>query len=187
MGRDKAALPFGPETLLERVVRVVQASVDEVWLVAREGQAIPESLKLPVARDPAEGLGPLAGVVAGVRAMEAERAFVVSCDSPLLAPELVNRLFELSIGHDAAIPFIDGYYVPTTAVYAKAVLAPAQQLLDRGELRPRLLVEEDGVRVVQENELTSADPELRSFRDCDTPDDYHRLLEVAGLADATSR
>ncbi len=187
MGRDKAALPFGDETLLERVVRIVRSRVDEVWLVAREGQALPAPAELPVARDPAEGLGPLAGVIAGVRAMKAERAFVISCDSPLLEPGLVSRLLELSRGHDAAIPFVDGHYVPTTAVYAKSILPAAERLLARGELRPRLLVEEPGVRVIREEELTSADPELHSFRDCDTPADYEDLLRLAGLSYAPER
>ena len=187
MGRDKAALPFGDETLLERVVRIVRPTVDEVWLVAREGQALPGPVGLPVARDPAEGLGPLAGVIAGVRAMKAERAFVISCDSPLLQADLVSRLLELSRGHDAAIPFVDGHYVPTTAVYAKSILPAAERLLGRGELRPRLLVEEPGVRVVRQGELTSADPELHSFRDCDTPEDYEDLLRLAGLSYAPER
>ena len=114
--------------------------------------------------------------------MQAERAFVVSCDSPLLEPELVSRLLELSRGHDAAIPFVDGHYVPTTAVYAKSILPAAQRLLDRGELRPRLLVDEPGVRVILEEEISAADPEGYSFRDCDTPADYQDLLRLAGLA-----
>ncbi len=187
MGRDKAALPFGDESLLERVVRIVSQAVDEVWLVAREGQTLAGPTTLPVARDPATGLGPLAGVVAGVRAMRAESAFVVSCDSPLLQADLVRHLLALGRGHDAAIPFVDGHYVPTTAVYAKSILPAAERLLDRGELRPRLLVEEPGVRVVPEEDITRVDPELRSFRDCDTPEDYEELLRLAGLSYAPER
>ena len=40
MGTDKGALPFGDETILDRVVRVVSSVVDEIWLVAREGQTL---------------------------------------------------------------------------------------------------------------------------------------------------
>ena len=187
MGRDKAALPFGDESLLERVIRIVRPKVDELWLVAREGQALSAPADLPIARDPAEGLGPLAGVIAGVRAMNAERAFVISCDSPLLEADLISHLLELSRGHDAAIPFVDGHYVPTTAIYAKSILPAAVRLLDRGELRPRLLIEEPGVRVIREDEITAADPELHSFRDCDTPEDYQDLLRLAGLSYAPAR
>ncbi|MDH3214116.1 MAG: NTP transferase domain-containing protein, partial [Myxococcales bacterium] len=67
MARDKASLPFGEETLLERVVRIVSQVVDEVWVVAREGQEVAGAYR--IARDPEEGLGPLAGLCAGLEAM----------------------------------------------------------------------------------------------------------------------
>jgi formate dehydrogenase major subunit len=35
MHRDKASLPFGDETMLERIVSVVSQVVGEVWVVAR--------------------------------------------------------------------------------------------------------------------------------------------------------
>jgi molybdopterin-guanine dinucleotide biosynthesis protein A len=63
MGRDKASLPFGDEPLLLRVVRLAREVASEVLLVAREGQALPGGLD--AVRDPAEGLGPLAGIAAG--------------------------------------------------------------------------------------------------------------------------
>ncbi len=194
MGADKASLPFGDETLLSRVARILATEVDELWLVAREGQRLPAldvagspGRSVPVARDPAEGLGPLAGVIAGLRAIQSERAFVISCDSPLLEPALVARLFELAEGHRAAIPRIDGHLVPTTAVYSRSLLPAAEALLARGELRPRLLANEPGVLVVEADELRSVDPDLRSMRDCDTPEDYRDLLERAGLDPGPSR
>jgi molybdopterin-guanine dinucleotide biosynthesis protein A len=182
MGTDKAALPFGDETLLERIVRLVCDEIDEVWLVARENQQLAGiGRTLPVARDPAEGLGPLAGVTAGLRCIEAERAFVISCDTPLLQPGFASHLLSLADGHAAAVPRVDGHLVPTTAVYGKVLLPAAEALLARGELRPRLLVEQPGVRIVSEAELRTVDPELLSLHDCDTPDDYRSLLERAGL------
>jgi molybdopterin-guanine dinucleotide biosynthesis protein A len=186
MGADKAALPFGDETLLARVVRIVGTLCDELWLVARDGQRLPpvrhRGAEPDVARDPADGLGPLAGIAAGLRAMTAERAFVVSCDSPLLEPALIRRLLELSRGFVAAVPRVGGYLVPTTAVYSRALLPAAEALLARGELRPRTLVLEPGVRIVEEPELRAVDPELLSLCDCDTPDAYRALLARAGLA-----
>lgn len=185
MGTDKAALPFGDQTLLERVVGRLASEVDELWVVAREGQDLP-ALRLagravPVARDPAEGLGPLAGVVAGLRVTRAELAFVVSCDSPLLRPAFVARLFALTQGHTATIPQHGGHLVPTVAVYGRALLPAAEALLARGELRPRLLARERGVRVIDSEQLRDVDPPLDSLRDCDTPADYRDLLQRAGL------
>jgi molybdopterin-guanine dinucleotide biosynthesis protein A len=186
MGRDKASLPFGGETLLERIVGIVSPCVDEVWLVAREGQEIPSNrnLQLQVARDPAEGLGPLAGLTAGLRAVSAERAFVVSCDLPLLQEKLVRGLLELATGLRAAIPTVDGHYVPTCAVYSTSLVPELDGLLAAGERRPRAILKLPGVNAISEDEIRAFDPELQSFRDCNTPERYREALELAGYPTA---
>ena len=37
MGRDKASLPFGDESLLARVIGIVSKVTDEVWVVSAKG------------------------------------------------------------------------------------------------------------------------------------------------------
>ncbi len=78
MGRDKALLPWGDRTMLEHVADLAAEAVPEVVLVAREGQSFPFPAPVPVARDSADGLGPLAGLAAGLAAVEAERAVLVA-------------------------------------------------------------------------------------------------------------
>jgi molybdopterin-guanine dinucleotide biosynthesis protein A len=179
MGRDKASLRFGDETLAERVRRIVSEVVPEVVLVAREGQALPHGLD--AVRDAAEGLGPLAGIAAGLRAIRGSRALVVSCDLPLLRPVLARRLLDLARGHDACVPLIDGFAMTTCAVYTAALAARAQALVDAGRLRLLFLVEEVKTRFVTADELGDVDPLLESFHDCDTPERYVVALRRAGL------
>lgn len=188
MGRDKADLPFGGETLLERIVGILAKSpaIDEIRLVAREGQEIPSNqrLQLPVARDPAEGLGPLAGLTAGLRTISAERAFVVSCDLPLIKEKLVQGLFELAAGHRAAVPTVEGHYVPTCAVYSASLVAELEEMLAAGERRPRAVLKLPGTTALSEDQLRAFDPELLSFRDCNTPERYREALALAGCEPA---
>lgn len=179
MGRDKASLPFGGQTMLQRVVGVVSQVVDEVWVVAREDQPVVGDFQ--VARDPAEGLGPLAGLVAGLGAMAAERAFVTSCDVPLLKPAYVSRLLELSRGHPIAVPVVGEHTMVTSAVYSREVLPVAEDLLRKRRLRPLFLIEAFDARIVREAELREVDPELESLRDCNTPEAYRDALLAAGL------
>jgi len=180
MGRDKWSLPFGPETLLARTVRIVGEVVDEVWVVAREEQEVPGGFR--IARDSAEGLGPLAGLVAGLEAMRAERAFLTSCDVPLLKPAFVRRMLDLSRGHAAAVPLVDGHHMTTAAVYSRDVLPVARRLLRELRLRPLFLLEEVDARIVREDELRDVDPDLLSLRNCNTPEEYRAALADAGLA-----
>ncbi len=179
MARDKASLPFGRETLLERVVRIVSEVVDEVWVVARAGQEIPGDFR--IARDPEEGLGPLAGLAAGLEAIDAERAFLTSCDVPLLRSAYVRRLLELSAGYAIAVPLVGGHHMVTSAVYSREVLPVARELLAERRLRPLYLVEAFDARLVTEEELRDVDPELESLRDCNTPEAYQEALRTAGL------
>ena len=180
MGRDKASLPFGDETLLERTVRVLRGVVDEVVVVAREGQPLDDH-GLTIVRDAAEGLGPLAGLTAGLAGMAADRAFLAACDAPFLMPAFVRRVFELCGDRAAAVPFVDGYHMTTAAVYAKGVLPVARQLLEERRLRPLFLIQQVDARIVTEDELRSADPELASLRNCNTPEAYEQALKDAGL------
>ena len=179
MARDKASLPFGDETMLERIVRVVSEVVDEVWVVAREGQEIAGDFQ--IARDSSEGYGPLAGLCAGLEAMSAERAFLTSCDVPLLRPAYVERLLTLSRGFPIAVPVVGDRSMVTSAVYAREVLPVARRLLAERRLRPLFLVEAFDARIVSETELREVDPDLESLLDCNTPETYRRALDATGL------
>jgi len=70
MGRPKAMLPFGPETLLERVVRLLGQAVDVTVVVATPGQKLPElPPSVVVAHDRHPDRGPLEGLAVGLRTL----------------------------------------------------------------------------------------------------------------------
>ena len=86
MGRSKALLPFGPETMLQRVVRLLGSVVQPIVAVAAVDQALPTlPASVIVTRDERGGRGPLEGLRAGLKALppEVEGAYVTSCDVPL--------------------------------------------------------------------------------------------------------
>lgn len=183
MGTSKALLPFGDETMLQRVVRLLSGVVPAIVIVAAPDQELPA---LPphavVTRDEREGRGPLEGLRAGLKALpvDIERAYVTSCDVPLLVPGFAAQLLELSRGYDAAVMEIDGFAHPLSAVYARTTLAPIEQLLADDRLRPAFLFEQVKTRRVRPEEMT-ADPDLRTLRNLNTRDDYARALVEAGF------
>src|SRR5262245_46303417 len=67
MGLAKATLPFGPELMLQRVVRLLNSIVQPIVVVAAPNQELPS---LPsdvfIARDEREARGPLEGLAAGL-------------------------------------------------------------------------------------------------------------------------
>lgn len=184
MGTSKALLPFGPETMLQRVVRILSPLVSPIVVVAAVDQelpALPAGVK--VTHDEREGRGPLEGIRAGLKALpgEVDRAYITSCDVPLLVPAFATRMIELSQGHDIAVMEIDGFTHPLSAVYRRDVLPRAETLLAEDRLRPVFLFEAVRTRRVQVAEVADVDPDLRTLRNLNTPADYQRALADAGL------
>jgi molybdopterin-guanine dinucleotide biosynthesis protein A len=108
-------------------------------------------------------------------------AYVTSCDVPLLVPEFVRRMIDLLGDHDIAVVEIDGFAHPLSAVYRRSVLPLAESLLAADRLRPAFLFDAVRTRRVQAAELLSVDPDLRTLRNLNTPDDYLDALRAAGL------
>jgi molybdopterin-guanine dinucleotide biosynthesis protein A len=183
MGTSKALLPFGPETMLQRVVRLLGGIVTPIVAVAAPGQELPDlAADVIVTRDEREGRGPLEGLRAGLKALppDIEAAYVTSCDVPLLVPGFVRQMLDLARGYDVAVMEIDGFTHPLSAVYRRTVLPYVDDLLAQDRLRPAFLFEAVTTRRVHPEEMT-ADPDLRTLRNLNTRDDYERALAEAGL------
>ena len=184
MGTSKALLPFGPETMLQRVVRLLGAVVGPIVVVAAADQELPA---LPdgviITHDEREGRGPLEGLRAGLKALppDCDAAYATSCDVPLLDQDFVRRMLVLAEGFDVAVMEMDGFTHPLSAVYRRATLPHIEALLAADRLRPLFLFEAVRTRRVSRDEMT-ADPGLRTLRNLNTRDDYERALADAGLA-----
>jgi molybdopterin-guanine dinucleotide biosynthesis protein A len=179
MGSPKALLPFGDETMLQRVVRLLATVVSPIVVVAAGQQTLPElPAEVTVVRDEHEGRGPLEGLRAGLKALPvgAEAAYVTSCDVPLLVPAFARHMIDLLGDHDIAVMEIDGFPHPLSAVYRRGTLSHVEDLLARDRLRPVYLFEAVSTRRVKPAEMTGVDPELLTLRNLNTREDYERAV-----------
>lgn len=184
MGSSKALLRFGPETMLQRVVRLLDSVVSPLVVVAAPGQSLPElPASVLLTRDEREGRGPLEGLRAGLKALpeHVEIAYVTSCDVPLLVPEFVQRMIHLLGDDDIAVMEIEGFTHPLSAVYRRRTLPYVEALLGADRLRPAFLFEAVRTRRVRTEEMSSVDPQLLTLRNLNTPEDYRQALETTGI------
>ncbi|HWB09230.1 MAG TPA: molybdenum cofactor guanylyltransferase [Pirellulales bacterium] len=186
MGQAKAWLDFGPEKMLQRVVRLASSVATQVVVVGAPGQELPDlPTEVLVVRDAVEGRGPLQGLLAGLVALpdSTELAYATATDVPFLAPAWIARLRELIGDADLAIPYTDGFYQPLAALYRRRCVRPAiEGLLASDRLRPAFLADAVKTRVVTVEELRSVDAALGTLRNLNTPAEYHEALREAGLA-----
>src|SRR5687768_11630401 len=99
MGQDKANLPFGPEKMLQRVVRLISEVVNpkNLVVVAAPDQSLPAlPVDVAVAYDSRRYRGPLEGLATGLRALEdhVDAIYATGCDVPLLVPAFVDLVFK---------------------------------------------------------------------------------------------
>ena len=183
MGRDKRMLPWGtdadgrPRTLLQSVVDTLAHVADDVIVVANDRPDVERARVVP---DAIPGSGSLGGILSGIEAARHERVFVAAADMPFLNVALVRDLLGRLEGHDAVVPIVGGRPEPLHAVYGPAVATAARRQIARGQLKIALAFEGLDVVRVPEAELRALDPDLRSFRNVNTPEDYAGARRDAG-------
>lgn len=187
MGRDKAKLPFGPECLLQRVVRLVSevVRVRHIVVVSAAGQSLPTlPSELVVAHDSHALRGPLEGLAAGLAALppQVKAAYVTSCDAPLLVPGFARQMLKELGDFSIAVPRDDQYYYPLSAVYSRSVLAAVHAQLQANRLRLQDLFKVTPTREVSVDDLQTFDPQRLSLRNINTPEEYHEALRLAGIS-----
>ena len=185
MGQPKAWLPFGPERLLQRVVRLLATVADPVLVVAAQGQDLPDlPASVPVVRDAVADQGPLGGLATGLAALAetVELVYVSGTDAPLLQPAWVDRLVE-SIGDaDLIVPDLAGRLHPLAALYRRQpVLDAARTLLEADQRRLTLLIDRVRGRTVGVEIMAAVDPHWQTLRNLNTPEEYQQALRDAGM------
>lgn len=170
MGRDKAWLDVGDgRPIVRRVIDVLSAVADEVFLVANDERYT--TLGLRVVPDRFTAGGVLGGIATGVGAATHDRVLVAACDMPFLRPEVFRLLVERSDGYDAVVPRIGDEYEALHALYTKTCLPPMERALGAGKMRVLSFFGDVRLRVLEADELRTVDPDLRSFTNVNTPEE----------------
>ena len=176
MGRDKAALPVGEIPLVEHLARRLSPVVDEV-IVAGGGHAL-RGPEVRFVADRFAGMGPLAGMHAGFREARHPLIWVVACDLPDVEPQLGPLMVGMADDFEAVVPRPDSEPEGVCAVYRRALASRIEAMLLACDLSVKQLLATSNVRYLGASELQAVDPELRSFRNLNTPADYEAWIRT---------
>jgi molybdopterin-guanine dinucleotide biosynthesis protein A len=193
MGRAKPALPFGQVTILQRIIAELRLVFDDVIVVSAPALAeafdpnelVSGTTGVRLIRDEVEYAGPAVALARGLVVARNEISFVCSCDLPLLRAEVAQALCdwlrEMPASCAAVIPEISGRLQPLAAAYRSTCGPIIAAIAADGESRLTAITMRLNTRQAGEAELRRLDPELLSFLNVNTPEDYARALRLAGL------
>ncbi|MBS3184949.1 MULTISPECIES: molybdenum cofactor guanylyltransferase MobA [unclassified Pseudomonas] len=161
-GRDKGLLEWRGEPLVAHIHRTVRPLSDDLVISCnRNQQAYAAYANQLVGDAEADFPGPLAGVIAGLKAARHEWVVLLACDAPLVDRALIAALLEAAVASDsAAMVRQGGYWQPMFSVLPRRVLPVLEQAWAAGErsLQKALLRE-----AVQGLECAEDDRRLSNF------------------------
>lgn len=188
MGADKAWLELAGVPLIEHVTARLLPLAREIVFSAADPAPFDDLIgRLPVpakvARDLYPGAGPLAGLHAGLQAAASDVVFAVATDMPFVSRRLV-QVMAVACGHaDAVVPRVQvpGFATPQPeplhALYRKSCLPAIEAALESGRRRTIAFLADVEVCYLDEDVVRQVDPQLRSFRNVNTPEDWARAEE----------
>ncbi len=177
-GQDKGLIPLANRPMAAWVVTAIKPSVSKLIINANRNQDAYAKLGVEVVADTQEGfLGPLAGLSAGIDALQCHYVFMCPCDSPFLTAELLNRLGYgcLDAGADIAVAHDGSRLQPVFCMVKSSLRDSLNTFLQSGERKiDRWFASEHTVEI-DCSDLNCA------FENINTEEE--RLAAEAGLSD----
>jgi molybdopterin-guanine dinucleotide biosynthesis protein A len=183
MGSNKALLRLGLDglTLIEAVVaRLAQGGFSAPAIITNNPGEY-TFLHLPTFPDDAPGNGALGGILTALRHSSHSHVLVVACDMPFLNPALLRYMASVPDEYDVFVPaWSDASgkrrVEPLHAIYSKTALPTIEHRIATGQLKLHKLLDALNSVYMPEEETRLHDPQLLSFRNVNTPEDWARLL-----------
>jgi molybdopterin-guanine dinucleotide biosynthesis protein A len=187
MGREKALLRIGGETLIERQLRTLRAIGVRDTLVSLRVELAPLLSASLIAGDgpvPAllldeeEGLGPLAGIVAAMAHSPERHLLVLAVDMPRVRPSFLSRLFSRASPECGVAPRVGGMWEPLCAIYPPGSLELARRHL-RSEVRSPAYLLDILAALGRVRALPLSKDATESLRSWNRPEDVGVVLDLS--------
>jgi molybdopterin-guanine dinucleotide biosynthesis protein A len=177
MQRDKATLPIGNQTQLERAMRLVMSAVGDAYVSVRADQADdPARARWPAIVDRLADIGPAAGILAALESRPDHAWLVVAVDLPLLDEATLGHLIAARAPAACATAYRsvhDGLPEPLCAIWEPMSREPLAAFIAGGRQCPRKFLLTHDARLI--------DPINRdALENVNTPEEYAAIVGRTG-------
>jgi len=181
MGRDKAFLELDGKPLIQIVIERMAQVCAEVLIVSADVAPYAD-LDTPVVTDRFRDAGVLGGLHAGLEAASHELALAVGCDMPFLNPDLLRAFVDWVQGYDVALLRRGEYVEPLHGAYRRTCLPAIEDVIRAGRRRIISFFPRVRVRYVAPEEVAPFDPDMRSFCNVNTPEEWRAVQAAWGCS-----
>jgi len=185
MGRDKAFVELGGQTLLAR-------ALDVASMVAANCRIVGDPAKFavfgPVVEDIFRDCGPLGGIHAALLSAKGELNLMLAVDLPFMEVKFLEYLIVQARETSAVVtvPHAGGSLQPLCAIYRRKFVEVAERVLRERKNKIDPLFAEVETRVLDEGELTRTGFSPDIFRNLNTPEHWEEAKEQVKLRRSSS-
>jgi molybdopterin-guanine dinucleotide biosynthesis protein A len=177
-GSNKALAKFNGTPLIERVTGVLGRIFKNLIIITNTPLEY-SYLKIPLYQDLVKGLGPVGGIYTGLDALDDNWAFFCACDMPFINEDLVRYIAGVRDGFDAVVPRVDWKIEPLHALYSKNCLPAMKELINNKEYQTIKAFKNLNVRYVEEKEIITCDPQMKTFLNVNKQDELEKIIKMA--------
>lgn len=141
MGRDKAFIKLGEESLISRLARVGEGFGER--LVSTDHELMAKETGFRMVPDIHKGCGPVGAMYSILDAMQSQAVLTVPCDMPFFTAELAREMLSFMPDTAPALILYDrsGRAYPLCAILRKSCLPVVKEHVETGKLKAVPLLE----------------------------------------------
>ncbi len=174
----KSFIKIGNKNLIDIVIEKLSLIFrDNIYIVIKEEQRESFRNYKNLVIEHAKESSSLRGIYTALSHTKEEWNFIIGTDMPGVNTELIREMSKYKEGYDIVVPFVNGYTEPLFAFYNRRVLPYVALKVKEGKLKIQKLFEKTKVLYIKEDIIKRFDPELISFININTWDDYKKAKE----------
>ncbi len=180
MGQDKRFLKIDGTSLIDRTVDALEEVFTSVVIALAEPLEHWNARGHRVVFDALPDCGSLGGLYTGLLTSPGPWIFAVACDMPFLNPAVIRYMACLDNGADIVAAKLASGHQPMHAFYSRRCVPIFERMARQRCLKIQdiFLYPDLRVKIVPESELTALDPNLLSFRNINTPEDFDSAVAL---------
>lgn len=176
-GENKAFLSINGEFVIDRVLKIFKDFFDEIIIVTNSPLEYLD-YDIQIVTDIIKGKASLGGVYTGLFYASSEHCFVSACDMPFLDKRFIEYMISRIEGHNIIVPHASDGLQPLHAIYSKKCIPLMKRLIDRDELKIRILYKKMNTLTLPADTIKSFDPDERMFFNINSQEDLKRIVTM---------
>ena len=157
MGQDKGSMIIQDKPMINHILSSLNNEIHEVIIVLNNKQRIDKyenfikkqdySFKISFVEDEIKNIGPISGILTGLKHISSNYALILPCDSPYATNNLIRNIFnEIEPNYQAIVPYHNNKNKlktsePLHSIYNKNIIPEIEKIISKDILHIKGLIE----------------------------------------------